>query len=192
LVYNSKKQEGEIKRMGVDDSKIKDVLDSFEKTKTQEQKTKTEKKESIWESCGKYFVHGVGFSIIFAILTIVWAVILAFLVIVGFIVGLVIGLGLLLLFVGFVNSFLMSMIWGVSTKSNFLSVLSHGIVLLIALLLVGVIFMIPLLIDSSITMQILIIVISAIPRGFVAKKVGDVWKVEGVEETAQYEGLEHI
>lgn len=177
--------------MGVDDSKIRDVLDSFEKAKTQEQKTKVEEKENVWKNLGKYFMHGIGFSIIFAILTIVWAAILVVLVIVGFIIGLIIGLGLLLLFIGFINSVLMSTIWNVSMKSNFLSILSHGLVLFIGLLIVGVIFIIPLFVDSSISTQILILIIGSIPRGFVAKKIGEMWKAERAEETPQYEGWEN-
>jgi hypothetical protein len=177
--------------MGVDDSKFREVLDSFEKAKNQEQKTKAEEKENVWKTLGKYFVHGIGFSIIFTILTIVWAAILVVLVLVGFIIGLIIGLGLLLLFIGFINSVLMSMIWGVSMKTNFWSILSHGLVVFIGLLIVGFIFMIPLFVDSSISTQILIIVISSIPRGFVAKKIGEIWKAEGAEEAVQYEGWEN-
>ncbi|MDH5483120.1 MAG: hypothetical protein OEY22_09635 [Candidatus Bathyarchaeota archaeon] len=172
--------------MGIDESKIEDVLESFEKAKAQEGKTKIKEEENVWRALVKYFAHGLGFSILFGLLLFVWVAIFVVLVIGALIIGLIIGIGLLVLFVGFINSFLMSVIWGFSMKTSFWSIISHGIVLLIGLVIVGIIFIIPQLVDPSITTQILMLVVGSIPRGFVAKKIGEMWEGEERSGEIQY------
>jgi len=95
-------------------------------------------KEPWWKSLVKYFLHGLAFSVIFLLLALVWAFILAILVVTGLVIGLIIGLILLLFIIGGLNSFLTDFIWSIPIKTGWKSLLGHGFVLFIALIIVHV------------------------------------------------------
>ena len=94
-----------------------------------------------WKDLAKYFIHGVAFSLLFTALDIAWIFGFLILIILGSVIGLIIGLGVLMLIIGGLNSFLTSLLW-FEVKTSFWSILGHGIVLFIALLVVNFIFMI--------------------------------------------------
>ena len=74
----------------------------------------------------KYFLHGISFSFLLLVLAIVWIIIAVALV--GFIIGLIIGLLVLFYIMGGINAVLTDLIWGVSIKTDWKSLLAHGFV----------------------------------------------------------------
>jgi len=173
--------------MGIDESKLEEVLESFRKAKAKEEEPKTKEKEKFWKTLAKYFVHGIGFSIISSLLSIAWVFIFVFLVVGGLLIGFIIGLAFLMLIVGFVNSILMSQIWEVSMQTGFWDTLFHGVVLFILLLIVGIFFIIIEIVEPSIITQVTLFILGSISRGFVAKKVGEWWRAEEDRVRLQYE-----
>jgi hypothetical protein len=86
----------------------------------------------------KYFVHGLAFSLIMLILGIGLAFLLVLLVAIGFIIGLIVGFLILLMVHAGINVFLMDRIWHVPIKTNWWSLLVHGLVLMIVLFLASI------------------------------------------------------
>ncbi len=138
----------------------------------------------------KYFLHGIAFSVLFLLLGIGWAVILLILVSLGFIIGLLIGLVLLFLIVGYLNSFITSLLW-FEVKRGFWDLLFHGVVLFIILLIVNAIFSLaPNLAVPGMATTVVSFIITSFLYGFVAKKVAGWWESEyrkGVPEVAEVE-----
>jgi hypothetical protein len=85
---------------------------------------------------GRYFAHGLFFSILMGIVLLVWAFILGFLVVFGFILGLIVGLGLLFVFMGAINAFVTENVWNVRMQTSFGTDLVHGFVLFLVLVIV--------------------------------------------------------
>ena len=130
-----------------------------------------------WKNLAKYFVHGIAFSLLFTILAIIWAFILLILVSLGWFIGLIIGLGILMLIIGGLNSFLTDLLW-FPVKTSFWSILGHGIILFIVLLIVNGIFVIaPTLIFPGIATTIIVFIVGSFMDGFVAKKVAGFWEI---------------
>jgi hypothetical protein len=117
-------------------------------------------------------------------LAIVSAFILVALVVIGFIIGLIIGIAVFFLIMGGLNAFLTDLIWGISIKSNLTSLLVHGFVLFIALLIVAI----PSLIISvsiavpSLAISITVFLIYCFIDGFVAKNVAAYWQEDYGED----------
>lgn len=130
----------------------------------------------------KYFFHGILFSILLAVLGLGWAFIFAGLVITGFIIGLIIGFVLLFLLMGFLNAFITDLMWNINTKTDWGSLLAHGFVLSLALIVVAIpSFLINVFLPSLVTTVILSIVYCFVD-GFIAKKVASGWEEEEYEE----------
>jgi len=131
----------------------------------------------------KYFLHGISFSGLFLVLGIVWVFIFAVLVIIGFIIGFIIGLLLLFFIMGGLNTVLTDFIWGIIIKSDWKSLLAHGFVLFIALLIVSI----PSLIINSSVLNlatlILVFIIYCFIDGFMAKSIAGYWQEEYEEAT---------
>jgi len=98
-------------KLGIDESKLEKVIESFKEAEAEEEKPKIEEKEKIWKTIVKYFVHGAAFSVIFTILAILWLFGLLLLIILGSFIGLIIGFVLLILIMGGLNSALTSVLW---------------------------------------------------------------------------------
>lgn len=135
----------------------------------------------------KYFFHGIAFSFIMIFLAIVWVFILVALMMVGLFVGLEIGIplffvglaiGILLLFfvVGGLNAVLISLIWKVEVKSDWKSVLFHGIVLFFAMLVASIPSIFVGFLMSDLTIRIVLFVVYCFIDGYVAKNVGCYWE----------------
>jgi uncharacterized membrane protein YagU involved in acid resistance len=86
----------------------------------------------------KYFLHGIIFSLLFSVLAIVWVFVFAFLVMIGYVVGLIIAFILLFFIIGGLNTVLTQSTWDTDIKQDWKSLLGHGTVLLIALILAGI------------------------------------------------------
>lgn len=135
------------------------------------------------ELLGRYFLHGIAFSLLLIILVLVWVFIAALLVVAGFIIGLIIGITLLFLMLGGLNVLLTESIWGTTIKANLMSLLGHGILLLIALVLAGLPYFWFEQVYPSLTTTIVSIVIYAFIDGFIAKNIADIWEGETDDET---------
>jgi hypothetical protein len=94
--------------------------------------------EETWKTLIKYFFHGILFSGLFLVLGIIWAVILAVLIVIGLFIGFIIGIIVLFFIIGGLNVLLTGSIWNISVKSDWKSLLAHGFVLFIALLIANI------------------------------------------------------
>jgi len=129
----------------------------------------------------KYFEHGILFSLIMIGLAIVWAVVLVILIAIGSIIGLIIGFVILLFIMGWLNAGLTSWIWETPIRTDWKSLLAHGLVLLIALIVVDIPMIAMNYIAPSIITTIVMFVIYCFIDGFVAKNVGQYFE-ENFEE----------
>jgi hypothetical protein len=126
----------------------------------------------------KYFMHGLVFSLLLLVLVIVWAFLVAFLVAIGFIVGLIIGFILLFFVVGGLNAVLTQSIWEVYEKQDWKSLLGHGIVLFIALILVHAPFLVVLYLYPSLIAEVFLFLVYCFIDGYVARHVGFAFEEE--------------
>ncbi len=139
-----------------------------------------------WSDLARYFVHGIAFSFLFLVLAFVLAFILVFLVAVGSFIGLILGFGILLLIVGGLNYVLTEAIWGTTTKTSFWSLLLHGFILFLILLLVnGILVMVPNMVFPSIPTTVITFIVGAFAGGFVGKKVAEWFEEEFPEEISE-------
>ena len=132
--------------------------------------------ESPLKSGSKYFLHGIAFSILYLALAFVWVILLVVLVIVGFFIGLIVGLVLLFFIVGGLNSFLTNLIWSVPIKTDWKSLLLHGLVLFTLLLIANIPNIIVNFLFRNLGLQIVLFLIYAFVDGFVARNSANWWK----------------
>ena len=92
-----------------------------------------------WKIFGKYFLHGILFSVVFLLLGIAWIFMMILLVSLGAIIGFIIGIGLLFLIVGFINMVLGVHLWNIEAETGFWNIFFHGLVLFILLLIANLI-----------------------------------------------------
>lgn len=92
-----------------------------------------------WKIFGKYFLHGILFSVLFLLLGIAWIFMMILLVSLGAIIGFIIGIGLLFLIVGFINMVLGVHLWNIEAETGFWNIFFHGLVLFILLLIANLI-----------------------------------------------------
>ena len=85
----------------------------------------------------KYFLHGVAYSLLVIGLTFVSILLLVALVVIGSILGLLLGFLIMIMGVGYVNSFLSGYFWDIQTPTKWSSLFVHGLVLMIAIGLAG-------------------------------------------------------
>lgn len=86
---------------------------------------------------GRYFLHGIFFSLLMSVMLIAWAFILGLLIAFGFIIGLIFGLVLLFIAIGAINAFVTENVWDVRMETSLGTDLAHGLVLFIILLVVS-------------------------------------------------------
>ena len=142
--------------------------------------------ESVLRLAGKFFVHGILYSLICLGLSVVFAFVLVGLALVGLWIGLIIGFVLLMLALGWTNVFLMDLIWDISAKEDLLSLFFHGLLLVIAFVLVSIpIFIVNVFMPGIFTTIVLFIVYCFID-GLVAMGVGIIWE-EGTEDGGEDE-----
>lgn len=154
------------------------MLESFKKAEVKEEQTKVNEKEKMWKILAKYFLHGIGFSLLFTVLAIAWVVGLITLVMLGSLIGLIIGFVLLMLTLGFANSIITSFLW-FPVKMSWTDTGLHGLVLFIVLLVIHGIFVVaPKLIFPGLTTTVTTFIIGSFLDGFIGKKVASWWKQE--------------
>lgn len=159
-----------------DDSKVEDLLESFNESKHDEEVSKTREKEKVEKVLAKYFVHGFAFSLLFTLLAILWIFGLLILTALGSLIGLIIGLGLLMLFTGGLNAFLTSLLW-FPVDTSFWSMVVHGIVLFISLLVVnGIALFLPSVVFPGLATTIATFILGSFIDGFVCKQVARFWE----------------
>jgi len=122
----------------------------------------------------RYFIHGFAYSILMLILGIFWAVTFAVLLVIGSFIGFIIGLVVLLVLVGGLNSFLTDIIWSVHVKTGWMTILVHGLVLVIALVIAGIPqLIVNLYFAPNLPTQIVFFLFYAFIDGLVARKIGE-------------------
>jgi hypothetical protein len=141
-----------------------------------------EEDSSLGHLLPRYFLHGLLFSLILIILIFVWAFLAVVLVFIGSILGLIIGIVLLFFIFGGINTYLMQGIWGISIKSNMLSLFTHGLALFLVLLLVSIPSLIVSLLAPNIAVSIVLFVFYCFVDGYVAKAVGGNWEEEQTDD----------
>jgi hypothetical protein len=176
----------ETMHLGTDESKVEDVVDDFKKSESKANEPKFEENEETWRIVAKYFLHGVGFSAIFAVSVLAWAMGLIVLVSIGSLLGLVIGIILLILLVGLVNGAVAAKLW-FPVKSGFWDILEHGIVLFLVLLFVNGVLLIPRLVFPNTVIAVILFIIQAFMDGFVGKAVAEFWEEEEPAEVPEAE-----
>ncbi len=132
--------------------------------------------ESQFRLLGKYFVHGALFSILGLALSFVWVAILIVLVMLGFIIGLLIGFVALFFIIGWLNSMLTSFIWHMSIKTDWKSILVHGLVLSIVFIIIHIPSIIINLAAPNVITVIVLLIIYAFVDGYLARHIGGIWQ----------------
>jgi hypothetical protein len=137
--------------------------------------------EGSWEESfprliAKYFLHGMLFSVISLGLSFVLAFVLVVLVAVGLWIGLIIGFALLMFMFAGINVFLMARLWDIWVKADFMSLLFHGILLTIALILVSLPVFIVNRFVSGPVITITVFIVYCFIDGIVAQGVGMIWE----------------
>jgi len=171
----------------IDESKVKELLESFEKGQKDEERAKTKKKEKIEKVLAKYFLHGLAFSLLFTVLIILWAFGFLVLVVFGAWIGLIIGLGILMLIIGGLNTLITSFLW-FPVKTSFWAIVGHGIVLFIVLLIVnGIAVWLPTMTFPGIATTVVLFIPASFIDGFVCKQVARFWEgeYESIPETVE-------
>ena len=130
----------------------------------------------------KYFLHGFLFSLLTLVLGFVGIFFLLALTMVGLFIGFIIGILLILLSVGVLNAILTNWLWDVQIKMGIISLLGHGFVLLLALLLVHIPAIIVAFASASHPLSWVVSIVSfvayAFVDGYVAKNVAGMWEQE--------------
>jgi len=132
--------------------------------------------ESPFKIGSKYFLHGIAFSILYLALAFVWIFLLVALVIVGFFIGLIIGFVVLFFVLGGLNSFLTDLIWSIPIKTDWKSLLIHGLVLFLLLLITNIPNAILSYLFPNLGLQIVLFLIYAFVDGFVARNSANWWR----------------
>jgi hypothetical protein len=117
----------------------------------------------------KYFLHGILFSGIFLAMAFIWAIIFVVLIAFGSFIGLILGFIVFFFIISGINVFLADLIWSIPVKSDWKSLLVHGFVLFILLIIVSIPSLVVNLIVPSLITTIILFIIYCFIDGFVAK-----------------------
>jgi len=132
----------------------------------------------------RYFVHGILFSVLYLVLAFFWIFILVALVSVGLIIGFIIGFVVFFFFLGGINVYLTDRLWDVSVRDDWKSLLEHGFILFVVLILVSVpaIVLSPYVVGlaflEGLVVKAMLFIAYAFLDGFLAKNVGELWEEE--------------
>jgi len=132
--------------------------------------------ESLWRNISKYFLHGILFSVLYLAMLFVWAFLFGLLIVVGAFIGFIIGFIVLFFILGGLNSILASIIWSISTRTAWTSLLGHGFILFIALIIAHIPAIVINLVVPDLTTTIVLFIVNAFIDGFIAKNVAGMWK----------------
>lgn len=135
---------------------------------------------SILEVILRCFLHGILFSSLYFVLWIVWEVLFVILTFVSLVIGFIIGLFVLCLLIGFLNSILTELIWDISIKSDWQSLLAHGFVLLIVLLIASIPTQLIRLESPNLAIVISSFIVDCFVYGFIAQFLAENWIEEEI------------
>jgi multiple sugar transport system permease protein len=135
----------------------------------------------------KYFAHGLLFSIINLTLSLVWVFFLTgvavFVPFLGLVVGIlgILGLTIVVFLIYFfveagINTFLTKRIWKIPIISDWKSLIVHGFVLFVALLVVSAPLLIVILYVPSLPVAVVLFLLYCFVDGYVAKSVASSWQ----------------
>ena len=139
------------------------------------------KRRSVLKTITKYFIHGFAFSVIFIAFAFIWAVIFALLLVIGSFIGFILGFVVLFFFLGGLNSFLTDLIWSIPIKTAWKSLLGHGFLLFILLIIVHIPAVVIEFIVPGLATILALFIFNAFIDGLVAKNVAGWWKKQGFE-----------
>lgn len=143
-----------------------------------------------WNDLGKYFSHGIAFTLLFFISSAAWSLLLTALAGFGLVAGLAIGSALLFLIIGFLNSVITTYLW-FDVKNGFSSLLAHGAVMFLALVAVdGVLISVPALAFPGFATTIVTFFVGALANGLVAKRIASYWKQNDTAHTSDMSEVE--
>lgn len=112
---------------------------------------------------------------------VLWVFLTFGLAIIGVLIGIIIGIALLFLEVGFINAMITSFLW-FDVKTSFWSLLSHGLVLLITLVILDPIGTVPNVIFPGVAMFAVTRIVLAFGYGYLGKRIAGIWRETGVVE----------
>jgi hypothetical protein len=145
------------------------------------------KDNSSIELFGKYFIHGFVYSLLMVGALVVWIFILLFLLIIGSIIGLAVGFVVIFIIMGWINKSLAGWLWGIEARDAWTSLLGHGFVLFLVLLIVQIPSM---LIDAYLaystpvvylTWVVVNFIVYSLIDGFVGKRVASMFQESGTD-----------
>jgi len=123
----------------------------------------------------RYFLHGILFSAVGLAMLIIWAFILGVLIVFGSFIGLILGLIVWLFIIGGLNVFLTSIIWSVSVRSDWKSLLVHGFVFSVVQLIAHVPARFVDVIVPGLATTVVLFIIYSFIDGFLARRVARWW-----------------
>lgn len=109
-------------------------------------------------------------------LVFLWVFVYVFLIAIGAFIGLIMGFIVLLFILSGLNSFLTESIWSISVRQEWQSLLGHGALLLVALIIAHIPSIVIHLIAPSLATTIVLFIVEAFIDGFVAKNVASWWE----------------
>lgn len=137
--------------------------------------------DSTGKMVAKYFVHGAAYSLLMLVLAVVWAFLIVFMVILGSIVGLIASLAVLFMMVGWLNAQISQYIWKIDVKQQWLSLLGHGFLLFIVMLIASIpSWIIEVMMSSAdlityLMYSIVSFIVYSLINGYIAKHVAEVF-----------------
>jgi Ca2+/Na+ antiporter len=151
-----------------------------------------EAEEPLLTRLGKYFLHGILFSIAYLILTFLMVPVVAGLMVVGsvagsigILIGLILGLAILIFALAFVNAALTELVWSIPMKANPTSLLGHGIILFLGLLIANLPAIVVNVIMPDVFITIVVFVAYCFIDGYLAMSIATGWTAEESEESEE-------
>ena len=145
-----------------------------------------------WKLLGKYFLHGILFSVIFLVLSFAWIFLEILLVSFGYIIafiGFIIGMALLFLIEGVINTILGVKLWNVGAETETWYMFFHGATLFILLTIVGLItFTLPNLVFPGIATLVITFIVGIFLNGVIGRRVAT-WFGHEVVESGEEEKI---
>jgi hypothetical protein len=131
---------------------------------------------SMGKKIGRYFLHGLVYSLLSIVLSFMWGFVAVFLILTGFFIGLAIALFLLVLIAGTVNTFVSELVWKFSMNDSIVGIFTHGAALGIIFVLISLVTIIPIMLIVGNPFYLILLEIGmCFVRGFIGEKVAEHW-----------------
>ena len=123
----------------------------------------------------RYFAHGALFSLLMLFLALVWIVVTVPLVLCGAFIGLAIALFLLVMAIGYLNTFLTELIWDTSMDFGWKSVFVHGLLLMVVLLVASVPSIILRAVTNDLAVAVALFLVYSFIDGAICRRIAILW-----------------